>query len=90
MFETHMLEFDMLLNDINNPNLRGLLLNEDIKIYDEDKLRLMLIMMLVNFYTKKLEQIKYSDVANKIKQIRKIQENILRLKNGELVPFNLN
>ena len=89
MFETHILEFEMLLNDKDNPILRGLLLNEDIKVYDKEQLRLMLIMMLVNFYTKKLEQVKYSKSSNKMKQIRTIQENILRLKQGELVPFKL-
>ena len=88
MFEVHLNEFDMLLNDKNNPYLRGLLLNEDIKIYDENQLKMMLIMMLVNFYTKKLERVKYSEDTNNIKEIRKIQEIIIRLKKGELVPFN--
>ncbi len=90
MFEIHLIEFDMLLNDKDNSYLRGLLLNDDIKIYNEEQLTAMLRVMLVNFYNKKLEQVKYSDISNKIKQIRKIQENIMRLKKGELVPFNLN
>jgi DNA primase len=90
MFEVHTLEFDMLLNDSENTILRGLLINEDIKTYDEKQLKMRLIMMLINFYTKKLEQIKYGNSPNKIQQIRMIQENIMRLKKGELVPFNLN
>jgi len=89
MFETHKIEFEMLLNDINNPTLRGLLLNEDIKVYSKEQLTKMMIMMLANFYTKKLEQIKYGDLPNKIKLIRKIQGNIMNLKKGKLVPFNL-
>jgi DNA primase len=87
MFTTHKQEFSMLLEDKNNPTLIGLLLHQDIKIYSNEQLKSMLIMMLVNFYTKELEQVKYSQNKNKVKLIRKIQENIIRLKKGELVSF---
>ncbi len=91
MFKTHQVEFDMLLNDKDNPALRGLLLHEDVKIYSADQLKSMLIMLLVNFYNSKLEQVKFdTTLVNRTKIIRKIQENIMRLKKGELVPFNLN
>ncbi len=91
MFEKHSQEFEMLLSDKDNPVLRGLLLKEDVKIYTKEQLKSMLRIMLVNFYGKKLEQIKYDPTLNnRAKLIRKIQENIIRLKQGELVPFNLN
>ena len=90
MFEVHLHEFEMLLNDKENPVLRGLLLRDDIKTYDESQLNLSLIMMLKSFYTKRLEQIKYDpSIENKTRIIRKIQENIMKLKMGVLVPFNL-
>jgi len=89
MFTTHKQEFNMLLKDKDNPILIGLLLHQDIKIYSDKQLKSMLIMMLVNFYTKELEQIKYSQNKNKVKLIRKIQENIIRLKKGELISFQI-
>ncbi|RLA79061.1 MAG: DNA primase [Epsilonproteobacteria bacterium] len=89
MFDIHTEEFNMLLNDKENPQLRGLSVNEDIKVYDEEQLKLKLIMILVTFYTKKLEHIKYSDDPLKMKKIRKIQENIMQLRQGKLVPFSL-
>ena len=59
MINTHTTEFDMLLNDTENPLLRGLLLNEDIKTYENEKqLKSALKMILINFYTKKIESIK--------------------------------
>ena len=89
MFETHQEEFNMLLTDKDNSKLRGLLINEDIKTYSKEQLNLMINMLLVNYYTKQLEQIKYSQVENKAQKIRKIQENIQRLKKGELIPLTL-
>ncbi len=92
MFETHFVEFEMLLNDRDNTALRELLLHKDIKIYSQEQLKSMLRIMLINFYNKKLIKVKYDEIDNKIKkqQMRKIQENIIRLKKGELVHFNLN
>jgi DNA primase len=83
MFVTHKAEFEMLINEPDNPQLRGLLIREDIKTYDEDSLKQRLNMMLINYYTNQLTQVKYSDTANKAKQLRKLQEKIFRLKQGK-------
>jgi len=83
MFVTHKAEFEMLINEPDNPQLRGLLIREDIKTYDEDSLKQRLNMMLINYYTNQLTQVKYSDIPNKAKQLRKLQEKIFRLKQGK-------
>ena len=84
MLNTHIAEFDMLLNDKENPQLRGLLINEDIKIYEnEEQLKIALKMILINFHTKKLEYLRYSDETDKMKKIREIQEQINTLKKGK-------
>jgi DNA primase len=81
MINTHTTEFDMLLNDTENPLLRGLLLNEDIKTYENEKqLKSALKMILINFYTKKIESLKYSKEDDKLKKIKKLQEQIFSLK----------
>jgi DNA primase len=90
MFKTHSEEFDMLLNDKQNPLLRGILLNEDIKIYSQEQLKDMLLKLLIVFYKEKLELIKYDkNIVNKSVIIRKVQENIIKLRKGELVPFDI-
>ena len=83
MFVTHKAEFEMLINEPDNPQLRGLLIREDIKTYDENSLKQRLNMMLINYYTNQLTQVKYSDIPNKAKQLRKLQEKIFRLKQGK-------
>jgi DNA primase len=80
----------MLLNDKQNPLLRGILLNEDIKIYSQEQLKDMLLKLLIVFYKEKLELIKYDkNIVNKSVIIRKVQENIIKLRKGELVPFDI-
>jgi len=82
MFVTHKAEFEMLINEPDNPQLRGLLIREDIKTYDENSLKQRLNMMLINYYTNQLTQVKYSDIPNKAKQLRKLQEKIFNLKHN--------
>jgi len=90
MFKTHNAELSMLLqNDKNDPSLRKILLRDDIKIYDEDELIASMINFLIGFYTHEFAKVKDSqmDYKNKSFAIRKIQENIFKLKQGKLVNF---
>jgi len=92
MFEYHKNEFDMLLNDKENPALRGILLNERLEMYDDERLTNELRILLFKFYEKKLTQTKYdTTLQHKVKAnlIRKIQSNLMQLRRGKLVDFNL-
>jgi len=90
MFKTHQLELSLLLkNDNENPLLRKILLSDDIKIYDESDLIASMINFLISFYNDELRKVKSSkmDYANKSFSIRKIQENIFKLRQGKLVEY---
>ncbi|OUR74467.1 DNA primase [Arcobacter sp. 31_11_sub10_T18] len=92
MFEYHKNEFDMLLNDIDNPSLRGILLNERLETYDDERLKNELRVLLFKFYEKKLIQVKYDTSLQhkeKANLIRKVKENLMQLKRGKLVDYNL-
>ena len=92
MFEYHKNEFDMLLDDKENPVLRGILLNEQLETYDDERLNNELRILLFKFYEKKLIQVKYDATLQhkeKANLIRKVQNNLMQLKRGKLVDFNL-
>ena len=90
MFKTHNMELLALLNnDKENPSLRKILLNDDIKEYNEDELNGSMINFLVGFYNAKLMKVKSSNMDYKHKSftIRKIQEKIFKLRQGKLVKY---
>ena len=90
MFKTHNLELTALLaNDKEHPSLRRILLRDDIKVYNEDELIASMINFLIGFYTAEFTKVKSSamDYKNKSFAIRKIQENIFKLKHGKLVNY---
>ena len=92
MFEFHREEFELLLNDIENPRLNGIVLNDKLEVYEDERLNNELIILLHKFYTKKLTSIKYDNTLNlreKGLQLRKIQDSLRQLKNGKLVSYNL-
>jgi len=91
MFKTHQIELSLLLkNENENPLLRKILLSDDIKIYKEDELIASMINFLIGYYNDELKKVKNSkmDYSNKSFAIRKIRENIFKLKQGKLVEFN--
>ncbi len=53
MFEYHRNEFELLISDINHQSFNGILLNEKLEIYDDERLKNELILLLHKFYTKK-------------------------------------
>ena len=92
MFKTHNAELAILLkNDKNNPSLRRILLRDDIEVYDEDEFIASMLNFLIGFYTTELTKVKGStmDYKNKSFAIRKIQENIFKLRQGKLVNYEI-
>ncbi|MGB0989612.1 MAG: DNA primase [Halarcobacter sp.] len=92
MFEYHKNEFELLINDPQNISLNGILLNDKLEVYDEQRLKEELIVLLYTFYTKKLTSLKYDQTLNlreKGFKLRKVQDNLRQLKQGKLVSYNL-
>jgi len=94
MFENYSSLLEAIIkNDSNNPDIIGLMLDDNIKIMQEEEFKKALISFLIGFYTKKLKSITYDNsisMREKSFLIRKIKIDILpRLKRGELVNFFL-
>ncbi len=91
MFKTHGNELENLLNNKRDtPELRRLLIWDDIKTFSEEELVSALIPFLINFYEEKLNEIKSSQTLNFDKKsfyLRKFRDNIQKLKKGELVVY---
>ncbi|WP_419771448.1 MAG: DNA primase [Candidatus Marinarcus sp.] len=92
MFEYHKSEFEMLLYDKENPQLNGILLNEQLENYDDERLSSELRILLIKFYEKKQNAIKYDENLEhneKKNLIVKIRDNIMQLRKGKLISYNL-
>lgn len=92
MFEYHKNEFELLIQDINNQSLNGIILNEKLESYDDTRLNSELIVLLHKFYSKKLTSIKYDNTLNLKEKgllLRKVQDCLRQLKQGKLVNYNL-
>ena len=90
MFKTHNMELSLLLqNEKEHPNLRRILLRDDIKEYNEKELIASMINFLIVYYDNELVRVKNSnmDYKNKSLTIHKIQENIFKLRQGKLVKY---
>ncbi len=89
MFKTHYREFELILkNQTDHPNIRRILLWDDIKVYDEKELFLAMITFLIRFYSEKLSHVKNDkslDYKERQFKIRAYQEKIFKLKQGKLV-----
>jgi len=87
MFQTHRNEFNIFLNDNSDPTLRGILLQEEVKVYTFDELNGQLMLLLVPYYNKKLQIIsndKEIGFKEKARQIRVLKDNIEFIKKGEI------
>jgi DNA primase len=92
MFEYHNNEFQMLLDDITNPSLNSIVLNERLEDYDDKRLENELLILLIKFYSKQLNKVLYEkdiDFRKKANLIRKLKDNISQLKKGKLVSFDI-
>ena len=88
MFEIHAKEYDLVLNEPDNPILVGLMLNEHIISYTFEELTHQLTLLLVPYYNKKLQQLTFDkniDFKQKSQQIRKVKEKLKELRLGKLI-----
>lgn len=92
MFEFHKNEFELLIEDRNNASLNTILLNEKLEDYNDERLNSEILVLLMKFYSSKLNQVLYDNDMNfkdKTMLIRKIKDNIYQLKKGKLITYNL-
>jgi len=92
MFEYHKNEFELLVNDPSNISLNAIVLNEKLEVYDEERLKSELLVLLLKFYSNKLRATQYNNdlpFKEKVNNLRKIKDNIYQLKQGKLVSYNL-
>jgi DNA primase len=92
MFEYHKEEFELLLSNKQDPKIMQILLNEQLETYDNERLSNELRVLLIKFYEKKLHSVKYStqlDHNAKKNLIIKIKDNMVQLKKGKLIAYNL-
>ncbi len=92
MFEYHRNEFELLITDIKNQSFNGILINDKLEVYDDERLNSELLVLLLKFYTNKLRNIQYDQTLafrEKATMLRKIKDNIYQLKLGKLVSYNL-
>ena len=95
MFGHYASLFESLIKEEqDNSKLKGLLLDENIKVMKEDELKKALLASFFRYYEKKLKSITTDSSLPIIKKsflIRKIKMDIMpRLKKGELVVYNTN
>jgi len=88
MFEVHKNEFNMMLNNPNDPVLMGLMLNEYLISYTKEELNNQLMIILMPYYKKKLQQLNYDDALNyreKINLTRQLKYKLIELKSKKLI-----
>jgi len=71
MFTTHKNEFEILLNDTDTQSLRGILLDENIKVYDKEELEYQLKLMLMPYYTKQLQLVNNDETLSHDQKVKK-------------------
>lgn len=79
-------------NNFEDNNLKRILLNDSIKICSEDELQKSISNILIDIYNKNMEQIKSSkELPFEIKgfYLRKSQDSISRLRQGELLTYEV-
>ena len=88
MFETHAHEYNMLLQDINDPNLHGLMLNEHIISYTQEELDNQLKILLVPYYKKRLQQLKFDETMDfkiKARKTVELKHKLIELNQKKLI-----
>ena len=90
MFQAHITEYNLLLNDPDNQALFSISLQENLKIYSKEELEKQLVLLSLPYYNKQLQQLNYDkeiDFKKKAKLIRSLKEKLKNLKSGKLVDF---
>ena len=88
MFQIHINEFNMLLNDIEDPALISISLQEHLKSYTKEEFEKQLVLLSLPYYTKKLQQLNYDndmDFRLRAVEIRGLKQKLKELKSGKLV-----
>ncbi len=88
IFQTHKEEFSTVIKG-KTDELLNIQIRDDISVYDEDELKGQLILFLRKYYQLELIKIKRVNsltLSQKSFIIRKIQNILLKLQRGELVP----
>ena len=88
MFEIHSNEYNMMLTNPNDPSLVGLMLNEYLISYTKEELINQLVIILMPYYKKKLQQLNYNDSMNyreKANLTRQIKYKLIDLRSKKLI-----
>ncbi len=88
MFQTHGNELNLLFENKDSEQLRGLLLNEYLKVLNKEEMENQIVYLSLPFYAKKLQQLTFDkeiDFKKKSKLIRDIKYKIQVLKSGKLI-----
>ncbi|RXJ99438.1 DNA primase [Arcobacter sp. CECT 8986] len=91
IFDYHKEQFELLISDIHNPSLNGILLNERLEDYDDERLKKEICILLSKYYSNKLNTLLYDksmDFKKKSNEIRKLKDKIFQLKQGKMVTYN--
>jgi len=88
MFEVHGAEYAMMLQNPEDPSLMGLMLNEHIISYTKEELNNQLIIILIPYYKKKLQQLNFDETTNyreKVNLTRKLKYKLIELNSKKLI-----
>ena len=88
MFEIHANEYNLMLNNPDDPSLVGLMLNEYLISYTKEELVNQLVIILMPYYKKKLQQLNYNDTMNyreKANLTRQIKYKLIDLRSKKLI-----
>ena len=88
MFEAHANEFTTMLNNPQDPSLVGLMLNEHLISYTKEELNNQLVIILIPFYKKKLQQLNYNSDLNyreKVNLTRQLKFKLIELQSKKLI-----
>ncbi|RXJ94901.1 DNA primase [Malaciobacter molluscorum] len=91
IFDYHKEQFELLISDIHDPSLNGILLNERLEDYDDERLKKEICILLSKYYSSKLNTLLYDktlDFKKKSNEIRKLKDKIFQLKQGKMVTYN--
>jgi len=91
--QLHANEFSLALNNQHeHPLLVKIMLNDSIKVFQEEDLKNELLVFLRNYYAKELRKVKMQkniSFEQKAFMIRQYTEKVNKLRRGELVPFQV-
>ena len=88
MLEVHGNEYMTLLENPNDPTLRGLMLNEYLISYTKEEFTSQLIIILIPYYKKQLQQLNFNETMKyeeKARLSRKIKFKLMELNSKKLI-----